>query len=209
MDAISSQQLRWWDLLRSIAALVSPCHSRLFSACVPGTCIVTGTIICSINSKVRLYIQEDSDDGFPFIILDLPINTSQLAGLMRYGAARILLQRDRDLDWSNQPFLSAISWAMHCNGQKMGYAVRREVTEEDKLLLDTMRTISTGAGILPGKECGLGNCKYLRGQFERVVSSNYSEAYYLIDPSGCSGQELSIFFLEIGQSHSEQTGLTR
>lgn len=207
MNADSSQaaidtkpQLRWWDLLRPIMALVAPCwascYPPLFSTCKPEIFTVTGTIICSINSKVKLCIQEDVD-SFPLIILDLPINMSELAGLMQCGTARIVLQCDLGLDRSNEPFLSAATWAMHCNGQKMGYAMRREVTGKDTLLLGTMRTISAGAGILPGKECGLGQCKYLRGQFEKVVASNYSEAYHLIDPSGCLGQELSIFFLGI------------
>ena len=208
MDSVSSEaaidtKLRRWDLFRSIMAVVAPCYPPLFSACKPEAAFtVTGTIICSTNSKVRLCIQEDAD-SFPLIILDLPITTSELAGLMHYGTARIVLQCDRDLDGSNEPLLSAAMWAMHCNGQKMGYAERREVTGKDKLLLEKMRTISTGAGILPGKDCGMGQCKYLRCQFERVVASNYSEAYYLIDPSDCSGQELSIFFQGIQQSHSE------
>ncbi|KAK9285589.1 hypothetical protein L1049_024784 [Liquidambar formosana] len=177
--------------------LVSACHPLLFSHCSPDTFTVTGTIICPVNDKVSLCIQQDSS-GFPLILLDLPIHTSKFASFIERGISRIVFECHRETGESPRPLLSVTKWVMNCNGQKMGLAMRREVTRKETVLLEMMRTVTAGAGVLPDKGgLGSGGCKYLRGQFERAVGSTDSEAYHLMDPSDCLGQELSIFFLRI------------
>ena len=84
---------------------------------------------------------------------------------------------------------------MYCNGQKVGFARRLEVGEEEKWVLEMMHMVSTGAGILLHKGSDADGYKYLRGQFERIIGSDDSEAYHLADPSYCFGQELSVFFI--------------
>jgi uncharacterized protein (TIGR01570 family) len=39
---------------------------------------------------------------------------------------------------------------MFCNGKRVGYAVRREPTEEDISVLETLWAVTMGGGVLPG-----------------------------------------------------------
>ena len=42
-----------------------------------------------------------------------------------------------------------------------------------------------------------GELMYMRARFERVVGSKDSEAFYMMNPDGTGGPELSIFLLRI------------
>ncbi|KAL5819465.1 hypothetical protein ACOSQ3_023396 [Xanthoceras sorbifolium] len=172
------------------------CHGIFLSHCLPDTAtLFTGTIICPVNGEqLRLCMQEDSSSS-PLVLLDLPLSTSAFSRLIRYGTIRIVLECRCECDSarSKEPLLSMPKWVMYCNRQKMGFAKRREVAGKDAWLLEMLRTVSAGAGILPDKDSS--GYKYLRGQFEQVAGSDNSEAYHLIDLSSCFGQELSVFFL--------------
>ncbi|KAI9166160.1 hypothetical protein LWI28_027286 [Acer negundo] len=171
------------------------CHTIFMSQCLPETATTfTGTIICPVNGEqLRLCIQEDSSSSSPLILLDIPLSTSSFSSLIRYGTIRMVLECMSESK-EELPLLSMPKWVMYCNGQKMGFAKRREVDRNDAWLLEMLRSVSAGAGVLPDKDSG--GYKYLRGQFEQVATgSDNSEAYHLIDPSSCFGQDLSVFFL--------------
>lgn len=70
-------------------------------------------------------------------------------------------------------------------------------------MLNTVQSVSVGAGVIPlledGGGCGseAGELMYMRARFERVVGSRDSEAFYMLNPDGSGGPELSIFLLRI------------
>ncbi|XP_058081048.1 protein MIZU-KUSSEI 1-like [Magnolia sinica] len=191
------QNLTWWNLIRPIASLVLPCWAcepYLSFDSAPHNPIVIGTIICPHNEKVRLCLQQDSR-SFPSLLLDLPLHTCEFAAEIDRGTSMIALQCGRG---TRGPLLAAPAWAVYCNGRKVGYATRQPVTENDTWLLETMRTVSAGAGFVPRRASDSGGFKYVRGRFEKVVGSADCESYHLIDPSGCMGhQELSLFFMRL------------
>ncbi|CAA0838873.1 Protein of unknown function- DUF617 [Striga hermonthica] len=90
-------------------------------------------------------------------------------------------------------------WSMYCNGRKVGYAVRRDPTEDDLRVMQMLRAASMGAGVLPSAREGPeeGEMTYMRAYFERVVGSKDSETYYMMSPDGNGGPELSIFFVRV------------
>ncbi|CAL9240896.1 unnamed protein product [Arabidopsis halleri] len=79
-------------------------------------------------------------------------------------------------------------WSMYCNGRKVGFAVRRETTENDVGFLRLMQSVSVGAGVIPN-----GETLYLRAKFERVTGSSDLESFHMVNQGGGYGQELSIF----------------
>ncbi|KAL3841271.1 hypothetical protein ACJIZ3_025862 [Penstemon smallii] len=93
-------------------------------------------------------------------------------------------------------------WTMYCNGRKCGYAVSRECGESDWHVLSTVQSVSVGAGVIPLVEDGRkgaseGELLYMRARFERVVGNRDSEAFYMLNPDGNGGPELSIFLLRV------------
>lgn len=89
---------------------------------------------------------------------------------------------------------------MFCNGKKNGYGVKREATEEDLNVMEILKPVSMGAGVLPGKsdvEGPDGEMTYMRAYFERVVKSKDAETLYMLSPDANDGPELSIFFVRI------------
>lgn len=94
---------------------------------------------------------------------------------------------------------------MYCNGRKCGYAVTRKCGESDWHVLRTVQRVSVGAGVIPVVDDGgksatsssEGELLYMRARFERVVGSRDSEAFYMLNPDGNGGPELSIFLLRI------------
>lgn len=94
-------------------------------------------------------------------------------------------------------------WTMYCNGKKCGYAVSRTCTDFDWHVLGTVQSVSVGAGVIPVVEDARknggseGELLYMRAKFERVVGSRDSEAFYMMNPDGNGGPELSIFLLRI------------
>uniref|UniRef100_A0A0A9DGH4 Protein MIZU-KUSSEI 1 n=1 Tax=Arundo donax TaxID=35708 RepID=A0A0A9DGH4_ARUDO len=95
------------------------------------------------------------------------------------------------------------TWRAYCNGRKCGYAVRRECGAEEWRVLRAVEPVSVGAGVLPeggaGTRAGAGegDLMYMRAKFERVVGSRDSEAFYMVNPDGSGGPELSIYLLRV------------
>lgn len=99
------------------------------------------------------------------------------------------------------------TWRAYCNGRKCGYAVRRECGADEWRVLRAVEPVSVGAGVLPdngdsagagaGASGGEGDLMYMRAKFERVVGSRDSEAFYMVNPDGGGGPELSIYLLRV------------
>ncbi|KAK6160908.1 hypothetical protein DH2020_004289 [Rehmannia glutinosa] len=124
---------------------------------------------------------------------EFAVPTSYLAREMQYGLLRIALECDRrrhkDCSLYDVPV-----WCLYCNGRKVGFAIRRQMTTADTTVLKLMQSVSVGAGVLPKPEDD-GDLLYLRATFDRVIGSADSESFHMINPVGSSGQELSAHFV--------------
>ncbi|KAF5183916.1 Mizu-kussei [Thalictrum thalictroides] len=157
----------------------------------------TGTLFGYRRGKVCLTIQDDPK-CIPAFVIELPIYTNTLHKEMATGLVRIALESETKT--CKKKLLEEYVWAVYCNGHKAGYSIRRKQTSEDELhVMQLLRGVSMGAGVLPcpsEKESLMdGELTYIRGRFEKVVGSKDSEAFYMINPDGTSGPELSIFFV--------------
>lgn len=91
-------------------------------------------------------------------------------------------------------------WTMFCNGKRVGYAVRRDPTEDDIAVLETLWAVTMGGGVLPGRsdvDGPDGEMAYMRGSFEHTVGSRDSESLYMVGPPGGDCPELAIFFVRL------------
>jgi uncharacterized protein (TIGR01570 family) len=71
---------------------------------------------------------------------------------------------------------------------------------EDWKVLKAVEPVSMGAGVLPGNGATgseIGEIMYMRARYERVVGSKDSEAFYMMNPDGPGGPELSIYLLRV------------
>ncbi|XP_022752310.1 protein MIZU-KUSSEI 1-like [Durio zibethinus] len=156
----------------------------------------TGTIFGYRKGRVCLAIQDDPH-CVPLFVIELPMLTSLLQKEMASDIVRIALESETKTH--KKKLLEEFVWAVYCNGRKMGYSIRRKQLSEDELhVMQLLRGVSMGAGVLPGpneKETADGELTYMRARFERVVGSKDSEALYMINPDGAAGPELSIFFV--------------
>ncbi|CAA0812764.1 Protein MIZU-KUSSEI 1 [Striga hermonthica] len=160
---------------------------------------VTGTLFGRRRCHVSFAVQDDPRSE-PALVIELAVSTSALVREMSSGLVRIALECER------RPPAPALygeaSWTMYCNGRKCGYAAGRACAESDRHVLRTVGTVSVGAGVIPvsdggGEEAAEGEVMYMRARFERVVGSRDSEAFYMLNPDGGGGPELSIFLLRI------------
>lgn len=164
----------------------------------------TGTIFGYRKGRVSLAIQEDPH-CMPIFVIELPMQTSALNKEMQADdVIRIALESETKTH--KKKLLEEFVWAVYCNGRKVGYTIRRmHMTEDELHVMQTLRGVSMGAGVLPSPAgCGgggdqsassEGELTYMRARFERVVGSKDSEALYMINPDGAAGPELSIFFV--------------
>ncbi|KAF2284194.1 hypothetical protein GH714_019868 [Hevea brasiliensis] len=116
------------------------------------------------------------------------------------GMVRIALECEKRHDKNKVRLLDEPVWAMFCNGKKNGYVMKRDATDEDLRVMELLRAVSMGAGVLPGNseiEGPDGDLAYIRAHFDRVVGSKDSETLYMISPEGNNGPELSIFFIRV------------
>ncbi|KFK31831.1 hypothetical protein AALP_AA6G164000 [Arabis alpina] len=158
----------------------------------------TGTIFGFRKGRVFLAIQEDPH-CLPTFIIELPMLTSALQKEMASETVRIALESETKT--SRKKVLEEYVWGIYCNGRKIGYSIRRKnMSEEEMYVIDALRGVSMGAGVLPCKnqhdQEAEGEMTYMRARFDRVIGSKDSEALYMINPEGSGhGTELSIFFL--------------
>ncbi|KAF4393344.1 hypothetical protein F8388_023148 [Cannabis sativa] len=161
---------------------------------------MTGTLFGYRKARINLAFQENPR-CLPSLVLELAIPTGKLLQDMGTGMVRIALECERHPSEKTRMAQEPI-WALYCNGRKSGYAVRREATEDDLVVMQLLNAVSMGAGVLPtdhgdNKE---GELTYMRAFFERVVGSKDSETYHMMSPDHTTHNattELSIFFVRI------------
>ncbi|XP_060185530.1 protein MIZU-KUSSEI 1 [Lycium barbarum] len=163
---------------------------------------VTGTLFGYRKGRVCLSIQENPGT-LPTLVIDLAMQTNALQKEMSLGMVRIVLECEKSHDSNKEKtkLLEEPCWTMFVNGKKSGYCAKRDATEEDLHLMEVLKAVSMGAGVLPPKSDVEGHVDdemaYMRAHFERIVGSKDSETLYMLSPDGNSEPELSIFFVRI------------
>ncbi|CAL4996968.1 unnamed protein product [Urochloa decumbens] len=187
---------------------------------------VTGTLYGHRRGRVVLALQE-TPRCLPSLVVELALQThALLRELGNPAGARIVLETVRRPPPASPdgggvarrkrhhgpPLLDEPGWTMFCNGKKTGYAVRREATADDLTVMETLRAVSMGAGVLPagtakargsptaaaGNAAADDEVPYMRGCFDHFVGSKDSESLYMIAPQGGgTGPELAVFFVRL------------
>ncbi|CAH9068673.1 unnamed protein product [Cuscuta epithymum] len=174
---------------------------------------VAGTLFGHRRGHVSFTVQDDPRSE-PALVIELPVTTSALVKEMASGLVRIALECEKAAPSPTArrggggghavKLFQEPVWTMYLNGRKCGYAQSRPCTASDWHVLSTVQSVSVGAGVIPvvedgGKGGGVaeGELLYMRARFERVVGSRDSEAFYMMNPDGNGGPELSIFLLRI------------
>lgn len=161
---------------------------------------MTGTLFGYRRGRVSLAIQEDPHRP-PIFVIELPMNSSAFQKEMASDIVRLSLESETKSQ--KKKVLEEFVWAVYCNGRKYGYSIRRkQMTDEEAHVMQMLRGVSMGAGVLPGlteKDSAMdGDLTYMRARFERVSGSKDSESFHMINPEGAqNGQELSIFFVRV------------
>ncbi|XP_031098686.1 protein MIZU-KUSSEI 1-like [Ipomoea triloba] len=162
---------------------------------------VVGTLFGHRRGHVLFAFQEDPRTG-PAFLVELAMPTSGLVREMASGMVRVALECERRTGKKPGKILDEPVWRTYCNGRKCGFAVRRECGPDEWKVLNSIGPISMGAGVLPAKDSdGVkpdgGELMYMRAKFERVVGSKDSEAFYMMNPDGHGGPELSFYLLRV------------
>ncbi|CAI0474108.1 unnamed protein product [Linum tenue] len=161
---------------------------------------MTGTLFGHKRARVNLAIQE-TPSSLPVVLLELGLPTGKLLQSMGGGMVRIAMECEKRSGGDKTQVMEEPIWTMFCNGKKSGFGVKREPTEEDLRVMRTLHVVSMGAGVIPEEEEEVvhpeGELAYMRAHFERVVGSRDSETYYMMNPDGNSGPELSLFFVRV------------
>ncbi|XP_052172386.1 protein MIZU-KUSSEI 1 [Diospyros lotus] len=166
---------------------------------------VTGTLFGHRRGHVSFAVQDDPRSE-PVLLIELALSTSTLVKEMSSGLVRIALECEKAAPTARgRPgkLFGEPVWTMYCNGRKCGYSHSRACSESDWHVLSTVQSVSVGAGVIPVVDDCLkrseseGELLYMRARFERVVGSRDSEAFYMMNPDGNGGPELSIFLLRI------------
>ncbi|TYK00275.1 protein MIZU-KUSSEI 1-like [Cucumis melo var. makuwa] len=163
------------------------------------SCRVLGTIFGHRRGHVHFSVQTEGS-AKPMFLVELAMPTTALVREMASGVARIALECERGEKKKKKGELNEEGiWRAYCNGKKYGIAHRFECGAEEWRILRAVGPITVGAGVLPGIEegGGEGEVMFMRARFERVVGSKDSEAFYMINPDGVGGPELSIFLLRV------------
>ncbi|KAI3990084.1 hypothetical protein MKX01_013570 [Papaver californicum] len=170
----------------------------------------TGTLYGHKKGHVNFAVQHDPTSE-PVLLLELGTSTAMLVKEMSSGLVRIALECEKKPSdqtnggWRGRSISKIFQepmWTMYCNGKKYGYAVSRTCSESDWHVLNTIQTVSAGAGVIPMDKALMenwsdGELMYMRAKFDRVVGNRDSEAFYMLSPDGTGGPELSIFLLRI------------
>ncbi|KAK9091127.1 hypothetical protein Sjap_024304 [Stephania japonica] len=162
---------------------------------------VMGTLYGYRKGHVHFAFQEDPK-SYPAFLIELTMPTGSLIREMASGLVRIALECDKNVAKKGVRLLEEGLWRAYCNGKKCGFAMRRECSAAELKMLKALEPVTMGAGVLPGNigetssdECG--EVMFMRARFERVVGTKDSEAFYMMNPDGSGGPELSIFLLRV------------
>ncbi|KAL2907162.1 Protein MIZU-KUSSEI 1 [Bienertia sinuspersici] len=145
---------------------------------------------------------QQTNKTLPTLVLDLPIQTHVLQKEMNVGMVRIALECEKRDEKEKKGLLEEPMWDMFCNGKKYGYAVKREADEVDLSIMEVLKVITMGVGVLPSTEFSDGDdpddeLAYTRANFDHVVGSKDSETLYMLCPEGSNVLDLSVFFVRI------------
>ncbi|KAL4290445.1 hypothetical protein GQ457_14G003140 [Hibiscus cannabinus] len=160
---------------------------------------VTGTLFGYRKGKVTLSVQQ-TPKCLPSLVIELAMQTNVLQKELSAGMVRIALECEKRPGKEKVKVFDEPVWTMFCNGKKTGHGVKREATADDLNVMELLKAVSTGAGVLPGnsESEGIdGELAYIRADFDRVVGSKDSETLYMLSPDGNSGPELSIFMVRL------------
>ncbi|KAL8473721.1 hypothetical protein ACS0TY_030535 [Phlomoides rotata] len=160
---------------------------------------VTGTLFGYRKGRVTLAIQQNSGT-LPTAVVELALQTHVLQKEMSLGMVRIALECEKRAEKDRIELLDEPMWTMFCNGKKSGYGVKRAANEDDLQVMEMLKAVSMGAGVLPGRsevEGPDGEMAYIRAYFDDVIASRDSETLYMLSPDGNTGPELSIFFVRV------------
>nr|CAD1829571.1 unnamed protein product [Ananas comosus var. bracteatus] len=139
------------------AAQVAPHRLRSLFRSLP---IFTPAAACRFPSaRITLAIQ-DSPGTVPLLLLELATPTGKFMQEMGSGEhIRIALECEKVAEHKKstttttterrRQLLEEPLWTAYVNGRKIGYAVRREPTEDDLTVMQLLHTVSVGAGVLP------------------------------------------------------------
>lgn len=180
---------------KMVALLGRPSRALLLGASTRATSTVT--LFGYRRGKLSLAIQEGPSCQ-PSFLIELPLLTATFHKEMDSGVVKIALESENKSQ--RRKLLEEHVWAVYCNGRKSGYSIRRKHSSEEDwhLLMQLLRGVSMGAGVLPAlEESPDGEMTYMRARFERVVGSKDSEALYMVNPDGTGGPELSIFLVRM------------
>ncbi|GAV73300.1 DUF617 domain-containing protein [Cephalotus follicularis] len=159
---------------------------------------VIGTLFGYRRGHVHFAFQEVAK-VYPGFLIELATPTSVLVREMASGLVRIALECGKK-EKKGVKLLQEPLWKTYCNGKKCGYAMKRECGADEWKVLKALEPISMGAGVLPGNGAAGsegGELMYMRAKFERVVGSRDSEAFYMMNPDGTGGPELSLYLLRV------------
>lgn len=160
---------------------------------------MSGTLFGYRKGRVSLSIQENPK-CLPSLVVELAMHTNVLQKELGTGMVRIALECEKRTEKDKVKLLEEPLWTMYCNGKKTGYGVKREASEEDLHVMELLRPVSMGAGVLPSNHEAEGpddELAYIRAYFDHVVGSRDSETLYMLSPEGNNGPELSIFFVRV------------
>ncbi|MCD7453097.1 hypothetical protein HAX54_019675 [Datura stramonium] len=152
--------------------------------------MVIGTIFGQRRGgHVWFCVQHDRLNTKPSLLLELSIPTTTLIQEMRCGLVRIALEfkdeSSSDSELNRCPLHSIPMWTLYCNGRKIGFAVRRRATQQTRLMLKTMQSMTVGAGVIPsGLVSGTESEEvlYMRANYECIIGGADSESFHLINP---------------------------
>ncbi|GJN14179.1 hypothetical protein PR202_gb00968 [Eleusine coracana subsp. coracana] len=189
--------------------------------------VIVGTIFGHRTGSVTFCVQRDAAVPPPFLF-ELSVAMQSLATEMGSGLLRIALEchrpatasggRTHDNNGGNTAATGGGGgggssshrnmWKASCNGRDIGYATRRRPTDWDRRVLESIKTMTTGVGVLPlplppavvqeGDQQQQDEVLYMRATYERIVGSRDAVSYHLISPGAPGGsppQELSVFLL--------------
>ncbi|WOG93663.1 hypothetical protein DCAR_0312949 [Daucus carota subsp. sativus] len=161
---------------------------------------VCGTLFGYRKGRVSLSIQENPRT-LPSLVIELGMQTNVLQKEMNNGMVRIALECEKRIEKDRTKLMDEPLWSFFCNSKSYGYGRKREATDEDLHVMELLKAVSMGAGVLPAANSDMNGpdneMAYLRAHFDRVVGSRDSETLYMLSPDGNNGPELSIFFVRI------------
>ncbi|XP_040377046.1 protein MIZU-KUSSEI 1-like [Oryza brachyantha] len=166
---------------------------------------VTGTIFGRRRGRVHVALQTDTRSPPVLLVEMAAYSTGALVREMSSGLVRLALECEKqplNPGEKRRALLEEPTWRAYCNGRKCGFAVHRECGADEWRVLGAVEPVSVGAGVLPddasaGAAAKEGDLMYMRARFERVVGSRDSEAFYMMNPDGSGGPELSIYLLRV------------